>query len=238
MSLLDKANRFKLLYGPYRTPRLKRGAIIEDEIRGEVTIVGLTDARIPWPIGKRSRAKLFVVFGALARAIRRESVQAVCYWFGVSRPWVQACRRALGVPMHNEGTLRLRVKYADEPAFQRAGRKGLKQARRPDALAKNAAARRGQRRQPCVGQKIAAALRGRPKSAEHCEAMSLAKKRSCFMPAWVVHPWTEQENAIVRALPVKEAAQRIGRTVKAVYHRRNLLGLPNTIRGRSRRSKP
>ena len=88
--MLPAATRFKLHFGPYRTPRFKLGSIIEDEIRGEVTIVGLTDARIPWPIGKRGRAKAYLVFGVLARAIRRESAQAVCYWFGVSRPWVRA----------------------------------------------------------------------------------------------------------------------------------------------------
>jgi hypothetical protein len=236
--MLPASTRFKLHFGPYRTPRLKRGSIVEDEIRDEVTIVGLTDARIAWPIGKKGRVKSYVVFGALARAIQRESVQAVCYWFGVSRPWVQACRRALGVPIHNEGTLRLRIKYAETPAHNRAWRKAIENSRRPEALAKNAEARRGQKRQPTVGRKIAEALHGRPKCAEHCRNMSLAKKRAGTRPPWVGRPWTERENAIVRASPVKEAAKRTGRTVKAVYHQRKLLGLPNTIRKRPRRGKP
>ena len=68
--------------------------------------------------------------------------------------------------------------------------------------------------------------------------MSLAKKRAGTRPPWVGRPWTERENEIVRARPIKDAAIRTGRTVKAVYHQRNLLGLPNKIRGRSRRGKP
>ena len=236
--MLPAATRFKLHFGPYRTPRLKRGSIVEDEIRGDVTIVGLTDARIPWPIGKKGRAKPYIVFGDLARAIRRESVQAVCYWFGVSRPWVQACRRALGVPAHNEGTKQLRINYADTSAHRRAWRKAIENSRRPEARAKLSAAQLGKKRPPSVGGAIAAALRGRPKSTEHCHNMSLAKKRAGIRPPWVGRPWTERENAIVRVVTVKEAAKRTGRTVRAVYHQRNLLGLPNTIRGRTRRGKP
>jgi hypothetical protein len=90
--MLPAAIRFKLHFGPYKTPRFKLGACVEDEIRGEVTIVGLTDARIPWPIGLKGKARAYIVYGALARAVRRESAQAVMHWWGVSRPWVRACR--------------------------------------------------------------------------------------------------------------------------------------------------
>ena len=48
--MLPASTRFKLHFGPYRTPRFRIGAVVEDEVRGEVTIVGLTGARIPWPI--------------------------------------------------------------------------------------------------------------------------------------------------------------------------------------------
>ena len=39
--------RFKLHFGPYRTPRFKYGAVVQDALRGEVKIVGLTAGRIP-----------------------------------------------------------------------------------------------------------------------------------------------------------------------------------------------
>lgn len=180
--MLPAPVRFKLHFGPYRTPRIKRGAIVEDEIRGEVAIVGLTDARIPWPIGKRGRSKGYLVSGALARAVRRESAQAVCYWFGVSRPWVRACRRALGVPHHNEGTLRLKIEYANTPACRRALRKALEHSRRPESRAKISAALLGKKRPLRVDRAIAAALRGGPNSAEPCRKMSLAKKRAATLP--------------------------------------------------------
>jgi hypothetical protein len=39
--------RFNLRYGPYETPRFKYGKKVQDECRGEVTIVGLSFGRIP-----------------------------------------------------------------------------------------------------------------------------------------------------------------------------------------------
>src|SRR4029434_3535585 len=41
---------------------------------GRGTIVGLSAGRIPWPIGKRERAKSLVLYRDLAGAVRRESV--------------------------------------------------------------------------------------------------------------------------------------------------------------------
>jgi hypothetical protein len=39
-------DRFKLLYGPYRTPRFKLGDVVFCEMRGEVKIVGLRDCDV------------------------------------------------------------------------------------------------------------------------------------------------------------------------------------------------
>jgi hypothetical protein len=38
-------------------------------------------------------------------------------------------------------------------------------------------------------------------------------------------PWTPEEDELVRALPPEEAARRTGRSPRAVYGRRNVLGL-------------
>jgi hypothetical protein len=76
--------RFKLHFGQYRSPRFKYRSVVKDEVRGDVTVVSMTDARISWPIGKKGRARSLVVFGALARAVRKEPNQAVCYWWGVT----------------------------------------------------------------------------------------------------------------------------------------------------------
>jgi hypothetical protein len=91
------SERFKLLFGPYRTPRFGYGKVAFCEVRGQVTICGLSDAPIPWPVGKRGRAKALVVYKGLANAVRRESNLAVCHWWGVSPQTVSLWRKALEV---------------------------------------------------------------------------------------------------------------------------------------------
>jgi hypothetical protein len=51
---MEDAERFRLL-GKYKTPRFRIGQRVLCEVRGEVTICGLTDAPIPWPMGKAGR---------------------------------------------------------------------------------------------------------------------------------------------------------------------------------------
>lgn len=48
---MEDAERFRLL-GKYRTPHFRIGRVVLCEVRGEVKITGMTDARIPCPIGK------------------------------------------------------------------------------------------------------------------------------------------------------------------------------------------
>jgi hypothetical protein len=61
--------RFKLHFGPYRMPQFRYGAKVQDEVRGEVTIVGLTNGRIPWPTGKVTQGKSLVVYKGLPRPL-------------------------------------------------------------------------------------------------------------------------------------------------------------------------
>jgi hypothetical protein len=50
------ADRLKLLFGPYRTPRVRLGRVLTCEARGaDVIVVGYSDAPIPWPVCKVSR---------------------------------------------------------------------------------------------------------------------------------------------------------------------------------------
>ena len=71
--------RFKLRFGPYKTPRFSYGATVQCEVWGEVQIVGQSDGRIPWPRGRRkgtrSRASL-IVYKGLAKAVSKEANQA------------------------------------------------------------------------------------------------------------------------------------------------------------------
>jgi hypothetical protein len=81
---MNDADRIKLLFGPYRTPRCRVGQRVRCLVRGAVVIVELSDATVPWPVGKRGRAKALVVFEGLAEAVRRESELAVAHWWGVT----------------------------------------------------------------------------------------------------------------------------------------------------------
>ncbi len=211
--------RHKLL-GRYGTPRVRLGAIVECEIRGDVRIVGFTDARIPWPVAVRKYGRSYAVFGDLARAVRRESAAAVMYHFGVSNSWVTACRRALGVPASNEGTRRLHSLHARKPEFRNeVSRKGWATASDPARRAKISAAQLGRKLSASAWRKISAALKGKPKSEEARRKMSESARRCGKRPPWVGRAWTAEEIGLLE-LPDREVAERTGRTLKAVHHRR------------------
>jgi len=228
---MSNDDRFKLLFGPYKTPIFKYGDDGFCELHGSAILCGLTDARIPWPTGKKrvkgSRARFIVVCGGLAEAVRRESAQAVAYWWGVTPDTVTRWRKALRVGAVNEGTHRLRHDYWEEPWVLAARQTALEKANDPARCAKIARARTGERRPPHVVEAIAAAHRGTRHSEETRRKMSEAHKRRGTRPPKAVSPWTEQEDALVRTLPGKEVAKRTERKLRAVYDRRRALGMPD-----------
>jgi hypothetical protein len=69
---MEDAERFRLL-GKYRTPRFRVGQKVVCEIRGDVTLCGINDAPILWPIGKRGLGRALVVYKGLKKALCRES---------------------------------------------------------------------------------------------------------------------------------------------------------------------
>ena len=81
---MHAAGRFRLL-GAYKTPRFRYGRVVRCAVRGEVEVVGLHEAPVPWPVGKRGRARSLVVYKSLANAVRRESIQAVAHQWGAHR---------------------------------------------------------------------------------------------------------------------------------------------------------
>ena len=73
------SERFKLLYGPYKSPKFKVGDMLSCEYRGrELKVRGLTDARIPWPATRRGPRASPILCGDLIRAVERESVKSHC----------------------------------------------------------------------------------------------------------------------------------------------------------------
>jgi hypothetical protein len=83
VSALEDAERFRLL-DKYKTPRVRYGRKVLCEVCGELTISGLNDAPIPWPLGKPDRGRhSVIVYKGLAKDVRRQSNQAVAPWWGV-----------------------------------------------------------------------------------------------------------------------------------------------------------
>jgi hypothetical protein len=186
-------------------------------------VVGLSDAPIPWPLGRTTRRPAVNVYAGLARANRHESAQAVAHWWGVGMDRVWKWRKALGVGATTEGTSRLRSAYCDEPWFAAARAKSIAQAGDPARREKIAAAKRGKPRPPHVMGPAHAARRGSHHSDETRRKMSEAHKRRGTRPPAAGRPWTATEDEAIRTLPPAAAAVRTGRTLEAVYSRRAVL---------------
>jgi hypothetical protein len=168
---MKQQDRFRLHFGPYRTPRFRLGAIVRDEVRGDVRIVGVTAAPIPWPLGRPpgSRGRFSpVVYKGLAKAVRLEANQAVAYWWGLTPQTITKWRNALDVPPTTAGTSRLRSACPSTEPVLRGLRKAQAMSRDPvhdaERRAKIAAARRGKprlvRRAVAKGWQWSASRRG------------------------------------------------------------------------------
>jgi hypothetical protein len=79
----------KLLFGPYRVPRLKTGQRVHCQLRDrDVIVTGYTNARIAWPKGRLAESRgqpSLIVDDELARALHNESRIAVAYWWGLAK---------------------------------------------------------------------------------------------------------------------------------------------------------
>jgi hypothetical protein len=147
-------DRTRLLFGPYATPAFRYGDTARCVIRGEIEIVELTDAPIPWPVGKIGAHKSMILYAGLVRAVRRESAMAVARWWGVTSQTVRVWRKALGVGAITEGTSRLKSECGEE---------GRRKSHEQSRDAERDAPRR---------EKIRAAKLGKPRPRHVVEAMT------------------------------------------------------------------
>lgn len=197
--------RFQL-HGTYQTPRYRIGQRVKCEIRGEVTIIGTTASRIPWPIGRTGKSVGLVIYGDLYRAVRAESPTAVSHWWGVNVRVVSNWRSALGIAgKRTEGSKLLRAECGRELSKLKSGK-----PRAPETIAK-----------------LRMAATGRRQSEETRAKRSATHKAIGNRPPWLNPPWTPAEDAMVRNLAALEVARRTRRTLQAVYQRRYALGLPD-----------
>jgi hypothetical protein len=87
------------LLGKYRTPKFRVGDLVNCARRGNVRITCVSDAPIPWPIGQtlpKGRGRALILYGDLAKAVKRESAEAIMHWFGVKANTVWQWRKTLG----------------------------------------------------------------------------------------------------------------------------------------------
>jgi hypothetical protein len=130
---MSATNDYPLL-GSYSPPSVRVGDRSVCQIRGRVEIVGLTDARIPWPIGRKIRngdhSTATVLCGDLVEALKKEATGAVCYWWGVSQITVWRWRKALGIKGKTEGTRRAKRAAVRKLAGKRRGLRVREETRR------------------------------------------------------------------------------------------------------------
>jgi hypothetical protein len=223
---MEDSERFRLL-GKYRTPRFRIGQRVICQVRGEMVITSMTDAPIPWPVGKHGAGRhSLIVYKDLAKAIRRESEQAICHWFGVCPTTVWKWRKALGVGFANEGTSRLFRDYTKEPWAIEARAKAQSKADDPERCRKIAESMRGKPRPQHVLDAMYNARRGSHHTEEARRKMSEThRRRGTLVPGTI--PWTPDQDELVRTLPAGEASRRTGRSLWGIYQRRHILGVPD-----------
>jgi hypothetical protein len=235
-AIVTDRDHIQLLFGPYKAPPLRRGdrafCLCRD---APVYVIRISDAPIPWPVClplERPRCgRGLLVDEELARAIRNESAAAVAHWWGVNHCTVARWRRLLGVTKtNNEGTHRLVLGaiqaslesrfggatgqgVSPYPARGRAAVWSAEEIALLGALPDAEVARRTGRSLPAVNKKRLGL--GRP--AVTAEGGARSERF-----------WRPEEDEAVLALPPGEAARRTGRSLRAVHHRRSVLGIAGT----------
>ena len=132
---LKDQERYRLLYGPYEPPLVKRGFLV-DAVRGKVPFGRFSNALIPWPKAKRQGkggSGGFILCGDLLRALECESAPAISYHWGVCRATVGNWRRALELEGRTAGAQRL-VSLGVELARLPVSRKKIADAARGRVL--------------------------------------------------------------------------------------------------------
>jgi len=224
---MHPGRRYKLYFGPYKTPRFKYGDVVFDERRGDVIIVAISNGRIPWPLARRARSftRGPVLFKDLARAVRKEAAETVAYWWGVSPACISHWRRALGVKLSNPGTFRLKRELGLRPKMLRNMKRLQKWSRDLGRRSKIAAAKVGRPRPP---ELIAAWHEGRARwrvTRKVRKKISDGLKRRAAQGV-TTGPWAKWEDELLGTLSLNSLVKVTGRGRDAIIERRKLLRAP------------
>lgn len=175
---MAKVDRYQLHFGPYKTPLFRYGQRVECEVRGEVILVGMSNGKLPWPLGRlpgQSQRGL-VVFKGLAKAVRKESATSVCHWWGVTAQTISKWRGAMNVEPDTDGSRKLREAHARRN-WSKVKPRLWSKLHEPEVADKIAAAKRGKPRPPEAIEKMRLAKLGKKLTPEHRAKMSESHKR-------------------------------------------------------------
>ena len=200
---------FKLLFGPYAPPKIPRNQRLFCEVRGCLKVGSWSNGLIPWP--RRYRTGSIILCGDLVRAVKLESVEAVCYHWGVCRNVVQNWRHALLVTEFNPGTQQLRKQVrgtADSPARERAAFR----ASHPTAII---------HREKLLHERAHPLVRS---SSSELVRERMARTGRHINPD--LRLWSDKEDKLLGTARDEKIARQIKRTKGAVRARRNILGIP------------
>lgn len=211
------------LLGTYRTPRFRFRSWVQCRLRGEVQIVGISDGRIPWPVTEVANGnRVLILYKDLARAVQRETAEAIKHWWGATAHSVKLWRKVLRVES-TEALKSFRVAFGKSPAMRKAVKAMAVTLHDPARAAKIAASKRGKRRHRLTIAKMRRAATGRRHTEETRAKMRSERKGN--RPPWLNPGWSAAENELLRTLSAGEVAKRTGRTLTAVYTQRHKLGV-------------
>jgi len=206
---MNGREHFKLLFGPYAPPKIPRNQRLFCEVRGCLKVGSWSDGLIPWP--RRYRTGSIILCGDLVRAVKLESVEAVCYHWGVCRNVVQKWRHALHVTEFNPGTLQIR-KQVQTTAGSPARKRAAFRANHPTAILD---------RQELLHERAHPLVRS---SSSELVRERMARTGRHINPD--LRLWSDKEDKLLGTARDEKIASQINRTKSAVRARRNILGIP------------
>lgn len=215
----------ELLGAPYLPPACKTGDWIDDEIDGLLEVGGWTAAPLSWPRRKKSGRPALILTAELARAVRTESGEAICHWWGVRPTKVWMWRKALGVDRITDGTRRLLQERTGVPA--EAAARGRASAASPEVIARMAESKRGKPAPATTREALLRAAKRRKPAG--WGAMANAKMLGRELPELHRGEWSSVEDEKLRQLfrrrSIADIALLLGRTQGAVNGRATVLEL-------------